>query len=226
MTDFRRDELAGPDITPYYRDEWVSIFHGDCRELLPTFQADALVTDPPFNVGKDYGIHKDAMPDDEYEAMLRGLIEAGPNVQAWVVPKKYLRHLLNLMPDAQLVILKRGAQGPQRWGWSDQHELLLVRGRPRVKAPTLWEGIRLKGEGYFFREETYGHPGYTPYPIMARLVDLLTGPGQTVVDPFSGTGTTLVAAKSQNRRAIGIEINEAYCEIAAKRLAQGVLEIA
>jgi site-specific DNA-methyltransferase (adenine-specific) len=89
----------------------------------------------------------------------------------------------------------------------------------------LWDGIRLKGEGYFFREETYGHPGYTPKPIMHRCVTLLSPEGGTVLDPFCGTGTTLRAAKDLGRKAIGIEIEERYCEIAAKRMAQTVMDL-
>jgi site-specific DNA-methyltransferase (adenine-specific) len=92
-----------------------------------------------------------------------------------------------------------------------------------VNSPNLWDGIRLKGEGYFFREYTYNHPGYTPYPIMRKAVELLSECGDVIVEPFSGTGTTLRAAKDTGRKAIGIEINERYCEIAAKRLAQRVL---
>ena len=89
----------------------------------------------------------------------------------------------------------------------------------------LWKGIRLKAEGYFFREETFGHPGYTPYPILAKSIALLTDINETVLDPFSGTGTALRAAKDLNRKAIGIEINERYCEIAAKRMSQMVMEL-
>jgi hypothetical protein len=129
---------------------------------------------------------------------------------------------MNLLKGSHLVVIRRGASGPFRQGWSDQFEIALAVGKPNECVPDLWSDIRLKGEGYFFREETFGHPGYTPYPIMHRAVHLLSK--ESVIEPFCGTGTTLVAAKKQGRRAVGIELNEAYCEIAAKRLSQEVLE--
>jgi DNA modification methylase len=81
-----------------------------------------------------------------------------------------------------------------------------------------------KGEGYFFREETWEHPGYTPSGILRRAIDLFSSEGGLIIEPFCGTGTTLRAAKDMNRRAIGIELDEKWCEIAAKRMAQEVFD--
>jgi len=67
------------------------------------------------------------------------------------------------------------------------------------------------------------HPAPFPLEIPARLIRMFSFPGDTILDPFAGTGTTLYAAKVLGRRAVGVEINEAYCEIAARRLSQGVL---
>jgi len=106
--------------------------------------------------------------------------------------------------------------GPFRGGWSDQFEIALSIGKPSKCTPDLWENIRLKGEGYFFREETYGHPGYTPTPIMYKAVSLLSE--TSILDPFMGTGTTAVACEKLGRKWVGIEISEEYCEIAAKRI--------
>jgi site-specific DNA-methyltransferase (adenine-specific) len=69
------------------------------------------------------------------------------------------------------------------------------------------------------------HPAVMPVELAARAIRLSTWPGETVLDPFAGTGTTLVAARLLGRRAIGVEISERYCELAAKRLAQGTLEL-
>jgi hypothetical protein len=70
------------------------------------------------------------------------------------------------------------------------------------------------------------HPATFPTEIAARCIRLSTWPGETVFDPFMGSGSTLVAAKQLGRRAIGVDISERYCEIAAKRLAQGTLDFA
>jgi DNA modification methylase len=70
-----------------------------------------------------------------------------------------------------------------------------------------------------------GHPAVMPVELAARAIRFSTWPGETVLDPFAGTGTTLLAARLLGRRAIGVEISERYCELAATRLAQGCLEL-
>jgi DNA modification methylase len=215
-------------MKPYYSEKGIEIYFGDCREVLPLLDiADAVITDPPYNVGKDYGTHNDAMPEDEYEQWAREiayLSQCSAPRQFWVAPRYKLNMWLKILPSSHLVVIKRGAFGPCRGGWADQFEIALACGKPHACVPDLWENIRLKGEGYFFTEETYGHPGYTPYSIMRRAVELMSV--ESVIDPFCGTGTTLRAAKDLGRRAIGIEIEERYCEIAAKRLSQEVLDFA
>jgi DNA modification methylase len=69
------------------------------------------------------------------------------------------------------------------------------------------------------------HPTPKPSQLLNTLVRQFTDPGETILDPFMGSGTTLIAAKRLGRKAIGIELNEKYCEIAAKRLAQGALPL-
>jgi DNA modification methylase len=212
---------------PYYEDEFVTLYHGDARDILPTiprYPGDVLITDPPFNVGKDYGTSDDTLPTEEYEALMELVANVGPETQAWVTPTNRLELFCRkLGARARPVIVRRGAQGPKRWGWYDQFDMLLVRGKPTRWESNLWDGIRLKGEGYYFREEHYDHPGYTPYALISKLVGLMATSERTVWEPFAGTGTTLVAAKSLGAKAIGVEIDERWCDVAASRLAQGVL---
>lgn len=212
-------------MKPYYDYAGITIYHGDCRDILPQLKADAIVTDPPYNCGKDYGVYKDNLKDSEYREVMKSIIELSfisAKNQFWVAPRYKLEFFLSLLHGSHLIVIRRGAMGPFRGGWSDQFEIALAVGTPLKCTPDLWENIRLKGEGYFFREQTFGHPGYTPYLIMSRAVNLMAE--KTVIDPFAGTGTTLRAAKELKICAVGIEINEAYCEIAANRMAQEVME--
>lgn len=96
-------------------------------------------------------------------------------------------------------------QGPMRWNGGGH--------------AALWTHFTAKGFG---RPD---HPCPKPLPLMLQLVRQFTDPGETILDPFMGSGTTLRAAKDAGRKAIGIEINEAYCEVAAKRMAQEVLAL-
>lgn len=212
-------------MKPYYQDQWATIYHGDCREILPSLpKVDAVITDPPYNCGKDYGTHNDSMSEGEYADWCKEVVEAClPKAanQFWVAPRYKLKLWLSLLPNAHLIVIRRGAAGPFRQGWSDQFEIALAIGKPDYPETDLWDDIRLKEEGYFFREETYDHPGYTPYPIMHRAIELFAP--NTIIEPFCGTGTALRAAKDLGRYSIGIELEERYCEIAAKRLSQEVL---
>jgi hypothetical protein len=206
-------------MKPYYEDETVTLYHADCREVLPALTAGMVLTDPPYNAGKDYEIYKDNLSAEEYEAVMGEVVRlcrcAAPN-QGWIAPRYKLALWLKFLPDAHMVVVRRGARGPFRGGWSDQFGIVLTVGKPARCEIDLWDDIRLKGEGYFFREETYGHPGYTPLPIFVRLAELL-GNG-SLIDPFCGTGTGLIAARKIGIKGIGIELNERYCEIAAQRL--------
>lgn len=197
---------------------------GDCLEALRSLpsclRVDAVVTDPPYNAGKAYGTHDDDMPEDQYIEWSKERVEACKKLAAnqfWVAPRYKLPMWLSLLPGAHLVVIPRGAAGPYRGsGWMDQFEIALAVGKTNHTAADLWTGIRLKGEGYFFREDTYGHPGYTPLPIMVKAIDLFST--KSVCDPFMGTGTTGEAALRQGRHFLGMEIHPPYFDIACKRL--------
>ena len=208
-------------IEPYYADDWCTLYHGDCREILPRiFAPNVVITDPPFNVGKRYGASfRDDLPLEEYQDLLLTAREVCER-HAWVTPTRHLAHIATLLAPAHPLIFRRGARGPVRWGWIDQYLMVLVRGKPVRLTRNLVESIRLTGEGYFFREDTYEHPGYTPEPLMRYLVSVMAGAGDVICDPFSGTGTLLCAAKALGRQAVGIEIEQRWCDVAVARLRQ------
>jgi len=207
-------------IKPYYESRLGKLYHADCLEIMPELEpVDLVVTDPPYNAKKDYGKFKDDLPGPEYEKWMTNCFNLSSKIaenQAWIAPRYKMNFFTSLMPKAHMIVVRRGARGPFRQGWSDQFETILTIGTPNKCDVDLWDDIRLKGEGYYFRENTFGHPGYTPQPIMFRLVYLLSK--ESVCDIFMGTGTTAIACERLNRRWIGIEISEEYCEIAAKRI--------
>lgn len=203
-------------------DGRIQLYCGDCLKILPEIgKVDAVITDPPYNVGKDYGMLNDSMSESEYTNWSRDRVNACLKLcknQFWVAPRYKLELWLSLLPSSHLITIRRGAAGPNRQGWSDQFEIALALGKPNHAPPDLWDGIRLKGEGYFFREETYGHPGYTPFLIMQRAVSFLSKPDEAICDPFCGTSTTGIACIRTGRKFIGIEISPEYFEIAKKRI--------
>ncbi|MFA5321985.1 MAG: site-specific DNA-methyltransferase [Smithella sp.] len=203
-------------------DGRIQLYRGDCLKIIPEIgKVDAVITDPPYNVGKDYGTHNDSMSAIEYakwsKARVNSCLKLCKN-QFWVAPRYKLELWLSLLPSSHLIVIRRGAAGPNRQGWSDQFEIALAIGKPKYAPKDLWDGIRLKGEGYFFREETYGHPGYTPLLIMQRAILALSEQEDFILDPFMGSGTTGIACIRTGRKFIGIEISPEYFEIVKKRI--------
>ena len=201
----------------------VTLYTGDCLDIMRTLDTgsvDAVITDPPYNVGKDYGpLVNDALPDEEYLSWVAQWLGECQRIssQQWVVtPIKWLREYWNLMPDAHLVTIPMKAGYAIRDGWTIKASFMLVNGRPKKNPWDVWEGIRQRGEGYFFREDTYGHPGYTPSGIVLRALE--ASAAATVLDPFAGSGTTGVACVQTGRNFIGIEIDPGYAEIARQRI--------
>jgi DNA modification methylase len=221
-------------VTPYYEQDGVTIYHGDCRDVLPRIASprsgsgsfDLLMTDPPYGIGeargknvsrtnlaqaRDYGVSAwDDKPADEALAVARGfcrwqIVFGGnfydlPRASCWLVWDK--ENGANDFADCELAWtnLKKAVRR-LRYRWNG---MLQEPGCPRT-----------------IRE----HPTQKPEAVMRWALMQAPSEAMTVLDPFMGSGTTLVAAKRLGRKAIGIELEERYCEIAAKRLAQGALDL-
>ena len=205
-------------MKPYYNHDGVTIYHGDCREVLPDLEFDVIVADPPYGVGKDYGECDDTLETFK-EAVT--LIAARGLPAAVFVPVCRI-HDLPVRPQWMAVWAKRyGASA-----------LIAYPIYPH------WEGIALyslsgdyagnkghRSDVFTFapaRAAGSGHPTPKPLDLMKEICGWM--PEGVICDPFMGSGTTVLAAKGIRRTAIGIEIEEKYCEIAAKRLSQEVLE--
>jgi site-specific DNA-methyltransferase (adenine-specific) len=214
-------------MKPYYEHDGITIYHGDCREILPTLKADVVVTDPPYGTN---AYSWDKLPPN---------ILIGPRAVFGRLPE--MLPLLTSAPDLVLTWWPSNGDciGRSRSGVHRQAHIIAVWGhegevRKRNAAassirmgwtkPALMPDVWTDPHPHAgFHKTNYSHPTEKPVSLMGRLIRLM-GSHPIVLDPFMGSGTTLVAAKLEGRRAIGIEIEERYCEIAAKRLAQGVLQ--
>ena len=206
---------------------------GDCLEILPTLPdniADIFIMDPPWNVGKDYGKYKDNLTYEEYTQfinILQDLCEhkAGGRT-AIVLGSEILKQWWDEYPEAKIIIVRLGAIVLTRKNNMHlQWKPILTNCVSNEFSTDLWEDIRWPGEGYFFNEPRYGHPCMTPLKLMKRLILRFTEPGDTVIDPFLGVGTTAVACLQTGRNIIGIEMNEDYLDTAKKRIAEAQLQI-
>jgi len=196
-------------VKPYYERDGITIYHGDCREILPTLKADVVVTDPPYGVGFRDQTWDVAIPL-EWLALAR---DAAPLVVFTTAPTTLWDY-----PRADWVMsaARPGSTSRQVGGGFNHWTPILVYGRGKWSPDIHSEADCLRVNG----NAGIHHPCPKSVSLMRWLV---RGSSGLVLDPFMGSGTTLVAAKLEGRRAIGIEIDERYCEIAAKRLAQGVL---
>jgi DNA modification methylase len=222
-------------MKPYYEHAGIVIYHADCREVLAHIQADALVTDPPYGVGLGdcgderagaHGMKHEAYSDfvDSYEnfvaeivprlnacldAVKRGAVFTGPHIHE------------QRKPDAIGGVYCPAGAGRTGWGFKSFLPVLLYGTAPEIhkgaKTPT---AIRSQEQP---DKASKAHPVPKPLGWMRWLVRLAALPREVVFDPFMGSGTTLRAAKDLGMRAIGCDLTERYCEIAAKRLSQEVL---
>jgi DNA modification methylase len=209
---------------PYYSDEFVTLYHGDCRYIAEWLYADVLVTDPPYGIGyRSNAPRAESTPrsikgDLDTKLRDRALeMWSGPALVfgTWRVDRPGDTH-------TRLIWDTKGALGmgdlSVPWKPSDQEIYVIGRGfsGPRTSNVLTFAPVQaMAANGRV-------HPHQKPTELLEAL--LVKCPPGAVADPFAGSGSTLVAAKRLGRKAIGVELEERYCEIAAKRLAQGVLD--
>lgn len=222
---------------PYYSHGGITIYHGDCRDILPHVTADVVVTDPPYGINYNSDSRRFSRKSSPYwDCVDNSLVSSlgpvrgddGPFDPApwvgWPCVLWGANHYADkLTPSGGWLVWdkRRGAEGMAESGWPlSEAELAWtnVRGSVRVFR-YLWSGLLRDGD-----KGEYYHPTQKPVALMRWCLSFV--PDGVVLDPFMGSGTTLVAAKQLGRKAIGIEIEERYCEIAVKRLAQEVLPLA
>lgn len=226
-------------MKPYYEHAGVTIYHGDCREVLPTLKplsVDAVITDPPFFMpAQHYQARQQwqrAWADTSVLSTFWGVVLDGTlpllkrtghflafcNGDSYPVfyPEMYRRFdvLKALVWDKQAIGLGNG--------WRHQHELMIA---------ARWSDAEFHGwsadviRARVTPSSDRDHPVEKPGSLLALVLKPMTTVGSVVLDPFAGSGTTLEAAKMSGRSAIGVEAEERYCEIAARRLQQEALPL-
>ena len=213
----------------YYQDEHVTLYHGDCLEITDWLAADVLVTDPPYGVAyRAGGLHSDrgvrdaaeqSIAADESTAVRDSVLAMWGHRPAVIFGA--WRQRLSQMPSHRLIWHKAGRHpgvSPHPWYPVDEEIWLLGGGWVGAPTPT----VLTTSEQRALEPARVGHPTPKPLPLMETLISKC--PPGTVADPFAGSGSTLVAAKALGRKAIGVELEERYCEIAARRLAQDALD--
>ena len=207
-------------MKPYYADESVTLYHGDCREVTAWLEADVLVTDPPYGMAYASGWPASwprSVANDATAEVRDAIIAAWGARPAlvfgtWRVPKP--------MGVAQTLIWDKGddpGMGDLSFPWGSFWEEVYAFGSG-------FTGKRQNGilRGWRCPKSGRDHPTPKPLGLMGHLIDRC--PPGTIADPFAGSGSTLVAAKQLGRHAIGVELEERYCEVIARRLSQGVLD--
>lgn len=249
-------------MKPYYEDERVTIYHGDCRDILPWLgvdtQVDAIVTDPPYG---ETSLAWDSWPDLWPEAAscvtssmwcfgsMRMFLDRLDEFDGWKLSQDVVweKHNGSGFATDRFKRVHEHALHWYRGSWGDVHH-----DTPRVehfgpnkgrvhrrkanvtphtgdRGPSLYvdDGMRLQ-RSVIECAGTQGratHPTEKPVGILTPLIAYAVPIGGLVLDPFAGSGSTLRAAVDIGRRAVGIEADERYCEIAVQRVAQQSLDL-
>ena len=208
----------------YYQDKWVTIYHGDCREILPQLdvKVDLVLTDPPYGIGSIGGsnivnvnkyvpIVGDDKPFDPHF-----LLDVGTNQIIWGA-----NYFADKLPCSKgWIVWDKKLKNDWDDNFSDVELAWSSFDKPARCFRHLFMGLFQAGD-----KELRNHPTQKPVALFAWLIAKYSEPNDTILDPFLGSGTTCYCAKKLNRYSIGIEIEEKYCEIAARRCSQEVMEL-
>jgi site-specific DNA-methyltransferase (adenine-specific) len=223
----------------YYSDDYVTLYHGDClTEHREWLDADVLVTDPPYGVAytsgrvegrkrNTTGIRNDKSPATRDSALEAWGERPSVTFGSWRVPKP--------ANTRQVLIWDKGTDlgvGDLSLPWGGTFEEIYILGRwPKLSpggarrdggTPSRSPAVLRHNKPNVASPERPNHPTPKPVPLMERLIEKC--PPGVIADPFAGSGATLIAAKNLGRKVIGVELEEKYCEMIAKRCSQEVLD--
>ena len=212
-------------VKAFYQDKWVTIYHGDCREILPQLdvKVDLVLTDPPYGI--DYQSARRTAPfrknkiqgDDEFPLWLFDLIKP---TSAYLLFCRW--DVLPILPTPKsFIVWNKGnhSMGDLEHEYGRQWEAIAF--YPQAQHEFLFRPVDII-EAMRISPDKLIHPNEKPEAVVSPLI--AANKGDLILDPFLGSGTTCYCAKKLNRHSIGIEIEEKYCEIAAKRCMQESFE--
>lgn len=228
--------VADAPPTPYYSDELITLYHGSCLKVLPWLEGDVLITDPPYGLNAQLSAgakgrrgragHQRVHGEARWDVSLTVRDEA---MDLWGDTKPAAMFASPKRLDAPPfewrevpLIWDKGEQvgmGDLSFPWRVNYELIYVRGGfsgDRTSTAILRAPLSNRDASRI------GHPTPKPVSLMENLI--ARAPAGVIAEPFAGSGSTLLAARNLGRRCIAVEESEAYCELAANRLDQGVLD--
>lgn len=216
-------------MQPYFENDLVTLYHGDCLEVTEWLKADVLVTDPPYgvawksstmsnaNVPKSEKVNNDSNPIVRDASLDLWGEKPALVFGSWKIPR----------PDAtrtRLIWYKRAnIPGMRSHAWFSADEEIYVLGKGFTGKPE--QNVLVtddRRDGAYGEVARLGHPTPKPVGLMERLIAKC--PTGVIADPFAGSGATLVAARNLGRKVIGVEMEEKYCELIANRLSQDAFD--
>ena len=248
----------------YYQDDYATIYHGDCREILPQLETntiDLILTDPPYNIGVAKWDNMDIIDSNisiEFHRLLKdsgslyiwcGIGEKGSSLIRWfpIFERNFIFKDLITWSKQRGYGMRKGwlytreeimwfVKDNSKYIWNKENQYSTKRsawgkvgfyGKEKAsefdRLTNVWTDIQEQFFESGKNQEDIGHPTAKPIPLMNRIILVHTNTGDCVLDPFMGSGSTLRAAKNIGLKAIGIEIEEKYCELAAKNMGQSIL---
>lgn len=226
MSDSSRPSADPVRPAPYYEHAGITIYHGDCRDVLPHLQADVVLTDLPYGIDLDYGTYEDSV--ENLDALVAEALPLMRQASPVVALTCGVSNVWRYPPGSWILCWYQSdaTGGRGKWGFSGWQPVIvygtdpyLRRGRG-ARPDVIITAIPKTGA-----DKRHGHPCVKPIEAWRKIL-LRVSPDESdlILDPCMGAGSTLVAAKYTGRRAIGIEIDERYCEMAAMRLGQEVMD--
>jgi len=219
----------------YYEDDQATIYLGDCRAVLPALpEVDLVLSDPPCSDQTHKGARNEALETFiDFQSTTASEIAKTLELiklKSWVVMFNDYKHAVKIeenppkgLRGVRVGIWNKSNYTPQFTGDRPSQGWEAISILHKSDCKMRWNGGGKKSVYDAPREHGCQHPTQKPIKLVEQLILDFSNPGELVLDPFMGSGTTLLAAKNLGRKAIGIELEEKYCKIAAERLRQGVL---